>query len=121
MGRPILIVDDEADLIEAIKMRLETEGYEVVTALDGAEGLMKAKGDKPALILLDVMMPKLNGYQVCRELKSDAKCKDIPVVMLTARAQQTDKFWGREVGADDYITKPFEFGALLDIIKKYLK
>ncbi len=121
MGRRILIVDDEADLVEALKLRLETGGYEVVTALDGAEGLTKAKGDKPALILLDIMMPKLNGYQVCRELKSDAKCKDIPVVMLTAKAQQTDKFWGQEVGADGYITKPFEFSALLTIIEKYLK
>lgn len=121
MGRRILIVDDEADLVETIKLRLETGGYEVVTASDGAEALTKAKGDKPALILLDVMMPKLNGYQVCRELKSDSACKDIPVVMLTAKTQQTDKFWGREVGASDYITKPFEFSALLDIIEKYLK
>lgn len=121
MGRRILIVDDEADLVETIKLRLETGGYEVITALDGAEGLAKAKGDKPSLILLDIMMPKLNGYQVCRELKSDAACKDIPVVMLTAKTQQTDKFWGREVGASDYITKPFEFSALLNIIEKYLK
>lgn len=121
MNKRILVVDDEADLVETLKLRLEKDGYEVVTAFDGAEGITKAKGEKPDLIVLDVMMPKLNGYQVCRELRAEPQCKNIPVIMLTAKTQETDKFWGREVGADAYITKPFEFDALLDSIKKYLK
>lgn len=117
----ILIVDDERDLVETLIFRLESEGYDVSVAYDGQEGLEKAKKDKPDLILLDVMMPKLNGYQVCRELKSSDATKKIVVIMLTAKAQESDKFWGMETGADAYVTKPFESGELLSKIAELVK
>jgi DNA-binding response OmpR family regulator len=120
MGKRILVVDDEKDLVETIKLKLTSEGYEVDEAFDGKQALEKVKQRQPDLILLDVMMPQVNGYQVCRELKKSDKFKQIPVVMLTAKAQESDKFWGMETGADDYVTKPFEFDALLSSIKKLL-
>ncbi len=116
----ILVVDDEKDLVDLIKLKLIASGYDVNEAYDGAEALDKIKSNPPHLVLLDVMMPKLNGYQVCRELKKSDKLKHIPVIMLTAKAQESDKFWGVEVGADDYMTKPFEFDDLLKTIKKHL-
>ncbi|MBI2609383.1 MAG: response regulator [Deltaproteobacteria bacterium] len=118
--KKVLIIDDEQDLIDLLTLRLENEGYEVSAALNGTEGLEKIKSEKPDIVLLDVMMPELNGYQVCRKLKQDDNLKDIPVVMLTAKAQESDKFWGMEIGADDYVTKPFEFSQLSEVIKKYL-
>ncbi len=108
MSKRILIVDDEEDLVFILKARLEMEGYEILTAYDGQEGLTKAQEEKPNLILLDVMMPKMNGYQVCRLLKFDEEYRHIPIIMLTARGQDQDVATGKEVGADEYITKPFE-------------
>src|SRR3990167_9180083 len=99
----ILIVDDEVQLIAMVQMRLEANGYEVITANDGQEGLEKAKSEKPDLIMLDVMMPKMDGYKVCGLLKNDARYSKIPVILFTARAQQNDKDVGAEVGADAYI------------------
>ena len=119
--KTVLLVDDEKDLVDILTLRFQADGYEVIQALDGKEGLEKAKSEKPDMIILDVMMPKLNGYQVCKELKQDAKYKHIPIIMLTAKAQESDKFWGMETGADDYVTKPFDFGNLLETVKKYLK
>ena len=120
MRKTIMVVDDEKDLVEAIKLKLNAEGYNVVEAFDGQEALDILRKKRPDLILLDIMMPHLNGYQVCREIKKDAKLKQIPVLMLTAKAQESDKFWGLETGADDYITKPFEFESLIESIKKHL-
>lgn len=116
----IMIVDDEKDLVETLTFRLEAAGYEVLAAFDGQEGLEKVRREKPDLILLDVMMPKLDGYQVCRMLKFDEKFKKTPVIMLTARGQEQDKNTGKTVGADAYMTKPFDSKALLDKIKELI-
>lgn len=117
----ILIIDDEADLVETLKFRLEANGYEVITSYDGQDGLEKARIKRPDLIILDIMLPKLDGYKICRMLKFDKKYKNIPVIMFTARAQESDKEMGLEVGADAYITKPFEPNTLLNKIKELLK
>ena len=116
----LLLVDDEKQLVEMVKMRLEANGYEVVTASDGQEGLEKAKTENPDLIMLDVMMPKMDGYKVCGLLKNDARYKNIPIILFSARAQQDDTQVGKEVGADAYVTKPFEPAVLLSKIKELL-
>lgn len=121
MAKRILIVDDERDLVDLLKARLEAQGFEVVTAYDGQEGLEKAKEEKPDLILLDVMMPKMDGYQVCRFLKFDEAFKQIPIIMLTARGQEQDQKKGMEVGADAYVIKPFDKEDLLKKIQACLK
>jgi len=114
----ILVVDDEQALVELVKMRLETNGYEVLSAFDGQEALDKARKEKPDLIILDLMLPKIDGYKVCRMLKFDEKYKKIPIILFTARAQESDKKMGQDVGADSYIVKPFEPKALLAKIKE---
>lgn len=113
--KKILAIDDERDLIASLQLRLESTGeWEVITAYDGADGLDKARQESPALILLDVVMPKMNGFQVCREIKADPALQHIPVILLTAKAQASDRFWGAEVKADAYITKPFDIDDLLE-------
>jgi DNA-binding response OmpR family regulator len=119
-NKRIMIVDDERDLVETLTYRLEASGYTVLTAHDGEEGLEKAREEKPDLILLDVMMPKMDGYHVCRLLKFDEELKDIPIIMLTARGQEQDRKTGTDSGANDYVTKPFESSDLLKKIKEYL-
>lgn len=114
--KKILIIDDEPDMIFLLQSRLEAAGFEVATAGDGSAGLDRARSFKPNLIVLDVMMPTMNGYQVCRELKKDPNTKDIKVIMLTAKSQESDRFWGIETGADIYLTKPFEAADLLSKI-----
>jgi two-component system alkaline phosphatase synthesis response regulator PhoP len=118
--KKILVVEDEAELTGAIRIRLEQAGYEVLTAYDGQEGLEKARAENPDLIVLDLMLPKIDGYKVCRMLKFDEKYKKIPVVMLTARAQEKDENLGYEVGADAFITKPFKYQVLLAKIAELL-
>jgi len=118
--KKILIVDDEADIVETLKFLIESEGINCITAFDGEEALNKTKKEDPDLIILDVMLPKINGYKVCRLLKFDAKYKDIPILMVTARSQEEDKIIGSETGADEYITKPFNIEDLISTIKKYL-
>lgn len=117
----ILIVDDERDIVETIQFRLEVEGFECLVAYDGEEAFLKAKRENPDLILLDIMLPKINGYQMCRLLKSEQEYSHIPIIMLTAKTQESDKFWGKESGADDYVTKPFEMEKLVQIIHEYLE
>ncbi len=116
----ILIVDDEQDIVESLSFMLQAKGYETICAYDGEEGLKLAKEAAPDLIMLDVMMPKINGYKICRLLKYDAKYKNIPIIMLTARSQESDKTIGEETGADEYITKPFEFNDVLEVMQKYI-
>jgi DNA-binding response OmpR family regulator len=116
----ILIADDEEDLVTTLQFTLEKEGYECLTAYDGKEALDKAKRENPDLIVLDIMMPKMNGYEVSRLLKFDARFKHIPIVMLTARTQEKDKEIGRETGADRYITKPFEMDDLVSTVRNML-
>jgi len=117
----ILIVDDELDLIKMVQMRLEANGYEVVTANDGEEGLEKAKSEEPDLILLDVMMPKMDGYQVTSLLKNDEQYRKIPIILFTGKAQKDFKDVGKKAGADAFMTKPFDPPDLLAKIEELLK
>ena len=117
MAKRILIVDDEVQLVEMVKMRLESAGYEVISAYDGQEGLDKAKKDKPDLIILDLMLPKMDGYKVCGLLKNDARYSRIPIIMFTARAQEEDVTLGKSLGAEEYVTKPFDPKTLMEKIK----
>ncbi len=117
----ILVVDDEKPLVEMLKMRLEANGYKVLAASDGQEGLSMARSERPDLIILDIMLPKIDGYTVSRMLKFDDKYRRIPIIMLTAKTQESDKKVGKEVGADTYLTKPFSPETLLARIKELLK
>ncbi|MFC1666767.1 response regulator transcription factor [Candidatus Omnitrophota bacterium] len=117
----ILLVDDEEDLRKMLKFRLEAMDYDVLEAGDGQEGLEKARSAKPDLIILDLMLPKIDGFKVCRMLKFDERYKTIPIIMFTARAQKQDEELGKQMGADAYITKPFEPQILLENIKKLIK
>ena len=107
MTKKILVCDDEPYILMALTDAVEMEGYECVTAINGKEALQKARETLPDLIMLDIMMPFMDGFEVCRELKADAATRDIPVIMLTAKSQQIDIQKGKDAGADDYITKPF--------------
>ncbi len=118
--KKILIVDDEQDIVETLQFILEAEGFECHSAYDGETGLNIAKEIKPDLIILDVMMPKINGYKISRLLKYDNKYKDIPIIMITARSQDEDKVIGEETGANEYITKPFEIDFVVSRVKSYL-
>jgi DNA-binding response OmpR family regulator len=118
--KKILVVEDEAELTRAIQIRLEEAGYEVLIAYDGQAALENARAENPDLIVLDLMLPKMDGYKVCRMLKFDEKYEKIPVVMLTARAQEKDEDLGYEVGADAFITKPFKYRVLLAKIAELL-
>lgn len=116
--KKVLIVDDEKDIVETIQFVLEAQGYSCITAFDGEKGLKKAKDKNPDLIILDVMMPNINGFKISRLLKFDAKYKNIPIIMLTARSQKEDKMIGEETGADLYMTKPFDIDQLVNNVKK---
>jgi DNA-binding response OmpR family regulator len=107
----ILIVEDEPNMVAGLRDNFEFEGYEVITANDGLSGLNRALHESPDLIILDVMMPRMSGLDVCKQLK--AKRSSIPIIMLTARGQEVDKVVGLELGADDYVTKPFSIRELL--------
>jgi DNA-binding response OmpR family regulator len=117
----ILAVDDEPKILSVIQARLESAGYEVFTAEDGPKGLEKARLLKPDLIILDLLLPGLTGYQLCALLKRDAAFKSIPILMLTARSQAKDIREGMLVGADAYMTKPYKAESLLEKIKELLK
>jgi two-component system phosphate regulon response regulator PhoB len=113
----VLIIEDERALSDVLTYNLQREGYEAVTAHDGQEGLRKAQTLLPDLIILDLMLPTLNGLDVCRELRAGERTRDIPIVMLTAKAEETDQVVGFSLGADDYVTKPFSVKVLLQRIK----
>lgn len=117
--KKILIIEDETDLIKGLKINLTDEGYEVDWAVNGVEGLRKALVEKPDLILLDIMIPEMDGLEVCRRLRQ--KNSAIPVIMLTAKGGEIDKVVGLEIGADDYLTKPFSIRELLARIKARLR
>lgn len=116
----ILIADDEKDLVYAVTLQLEAHGFEVLVATNGQEALEKARRERPDLIILDLMMPKIDGYKVCHMLKFDQRYKHIPIILFSARAQEADKKAGQEARADAYITKPFEPNILLEKIKELL-
>src|SRR5277367_3471352 len=107
MPETILIVDDEPDVSDLLVYNLQKAGYKTVTARDGSVALQKARDDVPSLILLDLMLPQMDGTEVCRHLKADSKTAHIPIIMLTAKAEEVDRVVGLELGADDYVTKPF--------------
>jgi two-component system alkaline phosphatase synthesis response regulator PhoP len=115
----ILIVEDEPAMVSGLRDNFEFEGYEVITAGDGVEGLGRALKDSPDLVVLDVMMPRMSGLDVCKQLK--AKKPALPIIMLTARGQEVDKVVGLELGADDYVTKPFSIRELLARVKAVLR
>jgi two-component system alkaline phosphatase synthesis response regulator PhoP len=116
----ILVVDDEIYIVHILDFSLGMEGYEVITALDGEQALEKARAEKPDLIVLDIMMPKLDGYETCKMLKAEPGTKDIPVILLSAKGRNVDQKIGFEVGADDYITKPFSPRKLVERINAIL-
>jgi DNA-binding response OmpR family regulator len=120
MAKKILIVDDEEDIAFSLARRLSAAGFEVICAEDGAEGLRRAQTENPDLVILDLMLPKMDGYKVCRLLKFDERYKQIPIIMLSARSQQEDVALGRETGAECYMTKPCDSGELLEKIKEHL-
>jgi two-component system phosphate regulon response regulator PhoB len=117
----ILVVDDEEDLLELIGYNLTKEGYRVTYASSGEEAIKKARAELPGLIVLDLLLPSIDGLEVCRSLKSYPKTSHIPIVMLTAKAEEIDEVAGLEVGADDYVTKPFSPRVLLARIKAVLR
>lgn len=119
--RKILIVDDEPELVEMLRMRLEANGYEVVSAYDGEEGLAQAEKEKPDLILLDIMMPKMDGLVVLARLKNNLETNFIPVIMLTAKGDTSAILEAQRSFATDYVIKPFEPKQLLSLIEKYFK
>src|SRR2546428_1795987 len=115
----ILIVEDEPAMVAGLRDNFEYEGYEVISAADGAEGLDRALADNPDLVVLDVMMPRMSGLDVCKQLK--VKRPSLPIIMLTARGQEIDKVVGLELGADDYVTKPFSIRELMARVKAVLR
>jgi two-component system alkaline phosphatase synthesis response regulator PhoP len=120
MAKKIMVVDDEPYIARVIKFKLEQEGYSVISANDGQSGLQKIKEEKPDMVLLDVMMPGLSGYEVCQKIKQDAELAGIPVVILTAKGQERDREQGLTMGASDYITKPFSPNRLLELVKNMI-
>jgi DNA-binding response OmpR family regulator len=117
----ILVVDDEPDAVELIKFNLKNAGYEVITAADGDEALKKARAQLPNLILLDLMIPEVDGLEVCKILRRDSRVSGIPIIMLTAKAAEIDRVLGLELGADDYVTKPFSPRELVLRVKRLLR
>lgn len=118
MAEKVLIVEDDANLLEAVKYSLRKEGYDIAAATDGEAALEQARREKPDLMILDIMLPKLNGFEVCRILRKETT---VPIVMLTAKADETDKIVGLEIGADDYITKPFSMRELMARVHAMLR
>ena len=116
----ILLVDDEPDILETVSFMLQSRNYQVSTASGGQESLEKVKSEQPDLILLDIMMPDIDGYEVCMKLKSDENTRDIPVIMLTAKGESEAVLKSHSIGADDYVVKPFSLPTLLSKLKKFL-
>jgi two-component system, OmpR family, phosphate regulon response regulator PhoB len=120
-GKVILIVEDERDVVDLLALHLRKAGFRVSTAMEGAAGLQKARSEKPAFIILDLMLPKMPGLEVCKILKSDPSTRQIPIMMLTAKAEEIDRVVGLEFGADDYVTKPFSPREVILRIKAILR
>ena len=117
-GRKVFVVEDDKTLIDVLKYNLTKEGYEVITAVDGVQALEVARSEKPDLIILDIMLPKLDGFEVCRILRKEMI---VPILMLTAKIEEIDKVVGLEIGADDYMTKPFSLRELLARVRAMLR
>ena len=119
MSKRVLIVDDEKAIVDILEFNLQRDGYEALKAYDGPEGLRMAREENPDLVLLDVMLPGMDGFTVCRTLRAEGN--DVPIVMITAREEETDKVFGLEIGADDYVTKPFSMRELLARVKANMR
>lgn len=119
MSKTIMIVDDSPTEMKLMMSALSNKGYNIVTAVDGEEALSKVGTIRPDLILLDVVMPKKNGYQVCRSIKTAPATKDIRVLLVTSKDQETDRFWGMKQGADGYLTKPYKPEDLVAAVSRY--
>jgi len=118
--KKILIVDDKLEVVELVRATLEGEGYQIISASDGREALEKIGKEKPDLVLLDIIMSKMDGFEALAKAKKDPQTKDIPIIMLTAKGQQLDKDKGRRLGAEDYIVKPFSPSHLLRKIEEIM-
>ena len=120
MSMKVLVVDDDPDVVKMVEFRLKKEGYKIIVGRDGAEAIELVKNNKEiSTIILDVMMPPPNGFQVCRQLKDDNKYRHIPIILLTAKGSDSDQFWGMESGADAYIVKPYSTDDLLAKIASF--
>ena len=115
-----LVVEDKPHELEMMQVLLKSRGFTVITAIDGDDAIAKATAIHPWLILLDVILPKKNGFQVCRQLKTSPETRDIKIIMVTQKNQESDRFWGLKQGADDYLTKPLKDEALLSCIAKHI-
>ena len=120
-SKKVLIVEDEHAILELVKLYLEKEGFRTVTAMNGIEALKRVKEDKPDLVVLDLMMPHIDGLEVCKRLRSTPETAKLPIVMVTAKAEESDTIVGLELGADDYVTKPFSPKALVARVKALLR
>ncbi|MDD5281588.1 MAG: response regulator [Candidatus Omnitrophica bacterium] len=120
ISKTILIIEDESDLREFLELRLQCLGYDVIIAKDGQEGLKKAKEEKVDLIILDLMLPKLPGEAVCKQIRKDASIGEVPIIMVTGKGQASDKVIGKVIGADSYIVKPFDSSVLASEIKRLI-
>lgn len=117
----VLLVDDDPVILKLLQVNFEMEGFHVSTANDGVEGLEKARAERPDIVLLDIMMPRMDGLEVTKALKSDPETKDIPIILLSAKAQASDIQAGKDMGADDYLTKPFDPLELLERVNELLE
>lgn len=119
-GAKILVVDDSPSQLRMTSAALEGQNFNIITAVDGEDALQRVSADSPDLVVLDVVMPKIDGFQVCRKMKSSASMQHIPVIILSSKNQKVDEFWGKKQGADMYLTKPFDNEQLLAAVKKHL-
>ncbi|MBI4902057.1 MAG: response regulator [Acidobacteria bacterium] len=119
--KSILVVDDSPVELQFVTRMLDAKGYAYTTATDGEEAIRKAAEQHPGLVLLDIVLPKKNGYQVCRELKTRPATKDIRVVLVSGKDQDSDRYWGMKQGADDYVVKPVQTEELLNVIAKHMQ
>jgi two-component system alkaline phosphatase synthesis response regulator PhoP len=117
----VLVVDDEEYIQHILNFSLGAEGFEVITAADGEEAVTIARSERPDIIVLDIMMPKMDGYEACKQIKGDPHTKDIPVILLTAKGREADRKLGAEAGADDYVVKPFSPGRLIERVEGFIK
>ncbi len=117
----VLVVDDEEYIQHILNFSFGAEGYEVITAADGEEAVNIARSEKPDIIVLDIMMPKMDGYEACKRIKADPQTQDIPVILLTAKGREVDRKLGAEAGADDYVVKPFSPGRLIERVEGFIK
>ena len=116
----ILVVDDSPTELQMLTAPLKAKGYTVITAVDGDEAIEKACSQHPRVMLLDVIMPKKNGFQVCRQLKNSPETQDIKIIIISSKSQESDKFWGMKQGADEYMIKPFDEKTLLANVAKFM-